>query len=462
MLLGRPASAEDGTPPELPAVIDEVRIHATAVLWHTRTAIIVRELPWKEGDRVTPDAWELGIARLWNCGLFSQINAKLVHEGSKLVAVFDLEERLTLNPLLKFAIEGGGSGILPQAGGPPPTYWFHVGADDTNLFGEFFEGGFTYEQFGPSPGGRVWFHDPRLLGKRLDGWFEVNYLARPRPGFILFRGTARAQVSYEINDTLVVLGRVDGIIDTFKPPVPGSVGLGTLCPDSTSDCAASNLPAKAEGAQISASIKFGRVDTNRLLQKGWTLELEPLLGATTDPNHPVFVQGFLQFLGFIPYRSIWNFCLRFQAGIESDAPQQDRWYLGGLGDQDVAYPSALRVVRGLPDNAITTNAFGAFNAEIRVTAFDSTWVALVPAAFIDGVLAEGNGPQETSSGPMQAAVSFGAGIRILVPRFVGTGLRLDAAYAVGSVGPSGLEAGKPAVVTLNDQAWYSIGVFQTF
>ncbi len=424
MLLGSLAGAgvagADERPSQLPAVIDEVRIHATWVLWRTREDVILRELPWKAGERVTPEAWALGIARLWNDGLFSQIDARLVREGSRLVAVFDLEERLTLNPLFKFAVEGGGGSFLPEKGEPPPTYWFHLGADDTNLFGSFLEGGVTYEQFGLHPGGRLWFHNPRLFGKRLDGWFEVNYLPRPRPNFVLFRGTARAQVSYEINDELVVLGRVDGILDRFTAP-PAGQGAGETI-----------LPHAAEGAQISASVRFGRVDTIRLLQKGWSLELQPLLGVTDDPTAPTFVQGWLQFLGFIPVGTRWNFAFRAQAGTVSHAPAQDLWYIGGLD-----------LVRGLVDNAIVTNTFGVANVEVRFTAFDSTWVALVPTVFVDGVLAQGSG-----SAPLQKDLSVGGGIRVLIPRFVATGLRLDGAWVVGA----------PA----SQQSWYSVGVFQFF
>ena len=105
-------------------------------------------------------------------------------------------------------------------------------------------------------------------------------------------------------------------------------------------------------------------------------------------------------------------------------------------------------MRGLQDNAITTNAFALFNAEARVIAFDSTWFAVVPAAFVDGVVAAGNPIGPNTVGPVQRAVSIGAGVRLLIPRFIGTGLRLDADYVIG--------------VPVAQQAWYCIGVYQMF
>jgi hypothetical protein len=436
-LLSLPCRAEEADGSEqLPATIEEVRIHLTSVLWVTRRSVILRELPWKEGETVTANQWQLGITRLWNTGLFSRISARVVREGDRRVAVLDLEDRLTLNPLFKFAFEGGGSGILPS-GGAPPLYWFHLGASDPNLFGTFLEGGFTYEMFGENPGGRVWFHDPRLFDKRLDGWFEVNYLPRPRPGFVLFRGTARAQVSYEVNDLFSVLGRVDGILDRFVAPPPDTGPYLRQHP--------------GEGALVSLSVKYGRVDTVRLFQKGWSAELQPLFGFTNDPTHPRFNQVLFQLLGFVPVGSWLNLAFRVHAGGSEPAPTQDLLYIGGLGD---AALGGLwdHTVRGLPDNAITTNAFAMVNAEARFLAFDSTWLALMPAVFVDGVIAAASpvasGSTPNLNGPPQRAVSVGAGVRILIPRFVGTGLRIDGAYVLG----------EPLYV----QSWYSVGVYQLF
>ena len=78
--LSNRAQAEEAAPSEvaLPAVIDDVRIEMKSVLWHTRPKVVLRELPWKSGGVVTQDAWDLGLARLWNTELFSQIDAKVI------------------------------------------------------------------------------------------------------------------------------------------------------------------------------------------------------------------------------------------------------------------------------------------------------------------------------------------------------------------------------------------------
>jgi len=80
-------------------------------------------------------------------------------------------------------------------------------------------------------------------------------------------------------------------------------------------------------------------------------------------------------------------------------------------------------------------------------AWDSTWLALMPTVFVDGALAEA----QSGAGSPQTALSFGAGCRFLVPRFVGTGLRVDAAWALGPI-PFGTGT-TPSV---------SVGVYQFF
>jgi hypothetical protein len=410
LLPGTAGAQAASTPVEVPATalplkVDSIRIKTVAALWQTEPAIILRELPFQPGDTVTPELWELALARLWNTGLFSEIDPKLIRTGDKVEASFVMEERVTLNPLLKY--------VVIAAPGKRPVWWFHVGASDPNLFGKFLEAGAMYEMFGNNPGGSLWFHNPRLFEHRLDGWFQLSWLPRPRPGFVLFRGTARAQISYEINDSLVVLGRVDGILDRFIPPVLGEA----------------NVPVGSGGAHVSGSVRFGRVDTIRLLQKGWSVELQPMLGAVTDPTHPTFFQGWGQFLGFIPLANRLNFAFRVQSGWTTDAPPQDRYYITGLDH-----------VRGLDDNAITANGFALANIEVRVVAFDSMWLAFMPTAFIDGVVAQ------QSAGGFTGAASVGIGVRSLIPRFVGTGLRIDGAQILGT--------------RFNPQL--SVGVFQFF
>jgi len=364
--------------PQFPVVVQEIRIEG---LQTTHRYVFLRELPWKEGELVTQELWQRGIDRLWLTDLFGQIDAQVIDDNGQKVAKFVVEERFTLNPLLKYAIAG------------LDTWWFRIGLSDPNLLGHFIEWGAQYERFGKYNGGQAWLKNPRLFDRRLTGLFQGERLARPRPGFVVFRSMARLEVSGEVHDYLAFSGRTDLISDDFDQPVAGTP----------------NLPTKSWGVLVSAGMRAGRVEIQRLQQRNWAFEVRPLVGLTTDPQNPRYLQLWTQFLGFVPFTPLLTGALRVQGGAMTQAPPQHRFYFGGLD-----------FVRGLPDNDVRTLAYAIMNAEIRWVVFDSTWIALVPTAWVDTAVAA----PESGSTPLWRA-STGVGCRFLIPKLVATGLRLD-------------------------------------
>jgi hypothetical protein len=403
LLLAGPAFAAEPTA-FTETTIDEIRITG---LWRAEPFVVTRELPWKAGQTVTPEKWQLGLDRLWNMSLFSRINANVITEGDRKIAVFDLEERFTLNPLFKYSIT--------QKSGGSPVWWLRVGLSDNNLFGRFIEFGAQYERFGTFNGGQFWLKQPRLFDRRLIGLFQIERLARPRPGFVIFRAMARFEVSGEVHDHLAFLGRADFIADSFQPPVTGE-------PD---------RPKSNQGALLTGGVRLGRVDLDRLRMKHWQLQVQPTLGITNDAAGRTFGQLWSEFLWFLPFGERGTLALRLQGAAMTNAGRQNRYYIGGLD-----------LVRGLQDNAIRTTAFGLGNFEVRFIAFDSMWLALVPTVFVDGVAALG---EDGGNGRFEGTV--GGGMRFLIPRLVATGMRVDVAV------PMRKASGGPQL---------SLGVYQFF
>ena len=167
-----------------PQQIDSVEVKG--VSW-TKEFVVLRELPWHAGELVTQESWDLGTTRLWNTDLFSQVQAKVETRGDKHVAIYEFEERFSLNPLFSFGIGGG-------------RWWFRVGANDVNWFGRYLEWGVRYERFDLYNGGQGWLRDPRLFGKRLMGLIQLDYLFRPRPEYVRRRLGGTVEVSGELND----------------------------------------------------------------------------------------------------------------------------------------------------------------------------------------------------------------------------------------------------------------------
>lgn len=368
-----------------PRQIEQVQIEGTR--W-TRPRVILRELPFAVPGPATSRQWELFLTRLRNMNIFSRVEGRLEPRGDAYVAVLRLEERFTLNPLVAFGAGGG-------------TWWFRLGAADANFLGTYLEWGARYERFEAFNGAQGWLRDPRLFGLRLDGLAQLDFLMRSRPDYVRRRLSGAVEVSAELADAARVGGRVEVLRDRYFPPgdeegvVPPALvaGLGSL------------------------SVTLGRVDQHRLRLSGVTVGTRQTIGLTDDRARRVVGQTFIELLAFAELGARWNVAFRGQLARSSNAPPELQYHLGGLD-----------LVRGYPDSLVRTTAFALFNAELRLVAFDSTWFAVMPAVFVDGAVAEAE--------RARPLLSAGAGIRLVIPRFIRTGLRADFALALaGGVKP---------------------------
>ena len=156
----------------------------------------------------------------------------------------------------------------------------------------------------------------------------------------------------------------------------------------------------------------GRIDTVRLRQVGYSIEVRPILGLVLAEAQPLYAQAIVEALAFFAPGSRWNIALRLNGGVTTAVPTQLRYYIGGLDK-----------IRGYIDNYLRTDLYLVANAELRVILFDgfADWLAIMAVAFADGVIAHAE-----ASG-LRGAASVGVGIRLLVPKFPRSGLRIDLA-----------------------------------
>lgn len=375
-----------------PQRIDAIEVNG---LYWTKAFVVLRELPWKAGEEVTLERWELGTTRLWNTDLFSQISVKLEHrDDGTTVAVYEVEERFSLNPLFSFGVGGG-------------SWWFRVGANDVNWLGRYLEWGVRYERFGLYNGGQGWLRDYRLFNKRLVGTVHAEFLFRPRPEYTRRRMLGMLDVWGELNDVARVGAKLEVFRDEYLDPLEGTP----------------LLPPELVAGQLTTFQRLGRVDTVRLLQQGWSFELREVLGVGVLGSRPLYAQLFMELLWFKAFLGRFNLAVRAQGGLSVDAPTEQQFYLGGLD-----------LIRGYIDSQVRTERFALANVELRGIIFDSMWFAIMGAAFVDGAIAD-DGRRVT---PM---LSVGGGVRLLVPRFVRTGVRADVAVTLTGIPTPGFSFG---------------------
>jgi hypothetical protein len=402
-----------------PLRIDEIQIVG---LVRTKPYVVRRELDFREGDVITRDQLALAVARLWNTAIFARVAGDVRRIEGKHVLVLTLEDRWTLTPLVGF-----------QQGGD--TFFFRVGAAEKNVGGHLVEAAALYEYFDGFHGGQALFWNPRMGDRRIDFLVQVDRLVRPRPGF----SDQRTQTVLQLGalywrDQLRVALRASAFANRFLEPLAGP----------------RYFPASTETALLEPVFQIGRVDTVRVRQKGARLELRPGLGGTTSDEADVFTSMQGQVLAFALLGERWNIAGRLRAGNVSRVPAHLELYAGGLD-----------LIRGFPDNFVRTRALALANAEVRFTAYDSTWLAIVPTAFVDVIAAR------APAGGTGTALGAGAGVRLLVPRFIATGLRADLAVPLQATFRGVTEAEQRRFGPVTPPAEIgslqpSVGVFQFF
>jgi len=366
-----------------PVRVDAIRIDGLA---RTHPSVIWRELGFVEGDVITAARLDLAVTRLWNTTIFAQVGADVVVEEGRNVVVIRIEDRWTLNPLARFGY--GGDAVF-----------FRLGAADNNIAGRFIEVQAQYEYFDGFHGGQAIFREPRLFGERLDLLVQVDRLVRPRPGFSDQRTQGIVEIAKLAARDRVRFGlRASAFANRFLDPLDSPPF----------------YPSPTETLLLEPAVRLGRIDTIRIRQRGTSFELRPGVGFVAGSEvADRFVTMTAELVSFAMLGERWNIAFRVRGSNVSRVPAHLELYAGGLD-----------LFRGAPDNYVRTRALAFANLEARFIAFDSTWIALVPTVFGDALAAR------APSGEPGTALSIGGGIRILIPKFVGSGLRADLAVPI--------------------------------
>ncbi len=367
---------------ELPARIDAIEVRGLRL---THRSVVEVEIGYQAGEVLDRERFELGIARLWNTGIFAHVAARIEARGDETVAIYELDERFFLAPVFNFTFLTTRS------------YWFRAGLKSINTFGRFIDMEAAYERYNVTNGGYGAVRLPRLFRRRLELSARFERLSRPRPEFVTqhTHGTV-ALGGLLFQDKLWLQGGIDfGYMD-FAPPIAGPP----------------LLPRPTWNATLLGAIRLGRIDTDRLRQRGSSLELRPAVGLVLADPQRLYAQVTAELLAFFTVGARWNLAFRVNAGATSRVPAQLRFYIGGL-DQ----------VRGFIDNYLRTDLYAVLNAELRVILFDglANWLAIMAVVFGDAVVAR------AEEGAAASAGAVGVGLRVLFPKFPRTGLRVDLA-----------------------------------
>ncbi len=379
-----PLGPEPGVPqPELPCKIDEVRWIG---LTRTHQYVVERELPWRPGDIVSAEDYKLGLDRLGNLTGFTEVKGWLETREGKNIAVFRVDERWTIKPVLSGAFGGN-------------SFWVILGVSERNLLGHNLFAEVLYQNFNGVHGGRLYFENPRMFNTFTDFVAVAESMMRTRPFNVVQRTKGRVG-AYKLmfKDMLQFGGAGEVFSDNFYPSQPAGV---------------MEFTTPVFGWFIEPQIRYGRIWRTRNLLEGRTVELKPQLGYVAQGVPKYFAQAVLEAVSFWKLVERINIVGRIRAGTTTSVPHQMIFFLGGTD-----------YVRGYADNTFQLDHFALFNFDFRVVTLDKNWLAILPYVFTDGIVGTG-----TVQG-FRAGLSVGAGLLFTIPWIAASELRVDVSLPI--------------------------------
>jgi hypothetical protein len=228
----------------LPVRVDRISIRG---LMRTREEVVRREIGFNEGTVVSQEDIDLAVARLWNTTIFAYVQGYVASDDGEHIAIFELEDRWTLNPLLSFGSGGG-------------AFFVRAGATDNNIAGRFVEAYALYENFEGLHGGQLILREQRLFGRRVETSFQIEQLTRPRVTFADRRTLAAVEgAGLAMRDQLRIGVRVSAFLDRFVP-----------LPDSQE-----SLPASTETLLVEPGVRIGRTIPSAYVSRAWRCMCAP-------------------------------------------------------------------------------------------------------------------------------------------------------------------------------------------
>lgn len=375
----------------------------------TKKEVILNEVGFSPGDRVSESRVLDAVKRLRNLGLFSQVTGKIEEgaEGESKRVRFELEERWTTIPVLKFSSGGGVQELT-------------AGVYDPNLFGEFLEAGAQYQRFEDSNSGVLWFKNPRLWGSRsgidVQAWrtnrirFKFDQEADDpvvKTGFLQTRNKFFLGYTKELLDNLQGRLFYEYNRDVFSERTTSSDFVDTINSE--------ELAPNSEVHFAGIGIRHGRVDVQSYLLDGSHLDFDLRYGISVTRDLDNFFQSNLAWTYYKTVNRDHTFAQRINGGVTNTELLQYWYYLGGLDS-----------IRGFADNRFSGKYFWLSNTEYRVPVWRRPSFVMQAVGFLD--LA--NATEEIKDFGNLKGASVGAGIRFFLPKVYRFVVRIDYAQTI--------------------------------
>jgi len=389
-------------------------------LSRTDKHVVMRELLFNEGDRISLLEFEQSIQRLRNTRIFSRVEWRiepLDNDGVNIVLL--LEERWTLIPVAKFN-EGGD------------TMYYVVGVYNVNSFGRYLETGAQYEAWNNEPGGVIWFRNPRFMDRRVLLGADLWSVKRPRTlyeadgsdqgHYVSQRQRFNSFVDWELNSKLTLGVAAEWLHDRII-----AIKENDLLDPQIKSHLDSFQPTKNLITSIHG--RWGKIDQHDELLQGSELEFSAGYSGESLYSDDSFYKAEIDAKMFHRLKHDDNFAVRVKLGTTDSSKLPFYFFLGGFEN-----------VRGYLDGQIRARQYWQSNVEYRHTFIKRNWYYGQALAFADAMQAL-HPDSALEQNNTDIFSSLGLGLRIGSPKIYRFNLRLDLALVTSHPATSRLSVG---------------------
>jgi len=387
----------------------------------TREEVIRQLLDTKQGQEFSQSLWDRDLQRLKNLDFFYDVHAEMTEEAGRKNILLHLKNKFSTIPIIKYKRGGGASQTT-------------AGLYEVNFLNRLLEVGGQYERLNQNNGLALWFRHPYLFSRKNHVGTEIYVHALDLP-LLTAEGNEEAFLE---NKEVRWNARVQReLSDRLRAGVELSLYQNDLALDnsSTENVQKNNLFVQRRplhsGRTVSLTprLTLGRLNRDRHYVTGNEIYIQAELAHRSLGSQFDFAKGLIGATGGARATERLNLTYQFKMGSKTGREFQHKFYLGGLD-----------TVRGFLDRQFRGEHMWLLNLEARPTLVERPLWVLQGNIFTD-LSKTWDARNFGVDGFGEPFVSYGAGIRVILPKVYSAIIRLDLARTQQPIRQVGLNFG---------------------
>jgi len=387
----------------------------------TQEKVIRQLLDTLQGQEFSQSLWDRDLQRLKNLDFFYDVHAEIHEEDGRKNILLNIKNKFSTIPIIKYKRGGGSLQVT-------------AGLYEVNFLNRLLEVGGQYERLNQNNGLVFWFRHPYFLSRKNHVGTEIYVHTLDLP-LLTIRGTEEAFLD---NKEVLWNARIQRkLSDRLQAGVEFSLYQNDLALDnsSTEKTQKNNLFVQSQSlnsgrtVSLTPRLTFGVLNRDRHYVTGNEIYIQAEVAHLSLGSQFNFVKGLIGATGGIRAIERLNLTYQFKMGSKTGREFQHKFYLGGLD-----------TVRGFLDRQFRGEHMWLLNLEARPTLMEKPLWVLQGNLFTD-LSKSWDATNFGIDGFGKPFVSYGAGIRLILPKVYRAIIRFDLARTEQPIQQIGLNFG---------------------